>query len=273
MAEPALSLTSFELERPDLSHLITEDDTPVENWFQERQRRLLVESLTASWRLAGQGEPFVVGSDVGLFYKLKGPAVVPDVMVSVGVTLGEPWWEKHNRSYMTWEFGKAPDLVVEIVSNAEGGEEKKLETYAQAGVPYYVIFDPDGYLGKRPLWVYQLTGGTYVPLLDPQRLGNLGLGMVLWEGTFEDMTGTWLRWCDADGRLLLTGTERANEEKQRADEEKQRADEAQRQANEEKRRADQEAERARAALELVDEERRKRILLEEKLRALGIDPT
>ncbi len=39
-----------EIPRPDLSHLITEDDEPVDNWFQERQQRLLPESLYASWK-------------------------------------------------------------------------------------------------------------------------------------------------------------------------------------------------------------------------------
>jgi hypothetical protein len=31
----------------------------------------------------------------------------------------------------------------------------------------------------------------------------------LWEGRFEDTEGTWLRWCDREGNVNPTGTERA----------------------------------------------------------------
>ena len=99
MAEPASDL-EFTL-RPDVSHLITEDDEPVANWFQERQQRLLTESLYASWAQAGQDRPFLAASNVGLFHKLANPAIVPDVMLSLDVTPPEDWWEKHNRCYMT----------------------------------------------------------------------------------------------------------------------------------------------------------------------------
>ena len=39
VGEPARPLE--EPIRPDVSHLVTEDDEPVDNWFQERQQRLL----------------------------------------------------------------------------------------------------------------------------------------------------------------------------------------------------------------------------------------
>lgn len=243
MAEPALPYEQLPA-RPDVSHLITEDDAPVENWFQERQQRLLPDSLYASWPVLGQTRPFLAAADVGLFHKLTEQAIVPDVMVSLDVTVPEEWWEHHNRSYMRWEFGKAPELVIEIVSNRVGGEEEKLRRYALAGVPYYAIYDPRLLLGKRPLRVYVLHAGRYVDVLEPSMLEGLGLGLTLWEGTFEGMTATWLRWCDGEGRLLLTGLERAEQEKARA-----------------------EQEMARAEQEMARAER-----LAARLRELGIDP-
>ena len=33
--------------------MVTEDDTPVDNWFSEKQRRLLVDPLYASWQGPG----------------------------------------------------------------------------------------------------------------------------------------------------------------------------------------------------------------------------
>ena len=40
--------------RPGVEHLVTEDDTPVDNLFSEKQQRLLTEPLYASW--PGPGE-------------------------------------------------------------------------------------------------------------------------------------------------------------------------------------------------------------------------
>ena len=41
--------------RPDLSHIVTEDDCPVDNRFSERQQRLLPHLLFTSWP---EGKPF-----------------------------------------------------------------------------------------------------------------------------------------------------------------------------------------------------------------------
>lgn len=256
MADPAREI---ELpDRPDVSHLVTEDDEPVDNWFQERQQRLLVESLYASWPEAGQERPFLAAANVGLFSRVANPPVVPDLMVSLDVEPPRDWWEKHNRCYMTWEFGKPPELAVEVVSNPGGSEEKKFEAYARAGVAFYAIYDPMLYLSKRPLRVYALRVGRYVEALDGSRLEGLNLGLVLWEGAFEGMKATWLRCCDKDGRLLLTGGERAQQERERAEQERERA-------QQERERAEQERERAEQA---QDENER----LRRKLRELGVDP-
>ncbi|MEW6283035.1 MAG: Uma2 family endonuclease, partial [Candidatus Eremiobacterota bacterium] len=157
VGEPARSLDAPL--RPDTSHLITEDDEPVDNWFQERQQRLMPESLYASWR---PGRVFLAAANVGLFHKVSEQAVVPDVMVSLDATVPDDWWEHHNRSYMTWEFGKPPELVVEVVSNRKGGEDGKLAHYAQVGVAFYAIYDPRLLLSKRALRVYALHAGRYV---------------------------------------------------------------------------------------------------------------
>ncbi len=249
MAEPARGLE--ETLRPDVSHLITEDDAPVENWFQERQQRILPDSLYASWARAGQSRSFLAAADVGLFYKVSEQAVVPDVLVSLDVTVPENFWEAHRRSYMTWEFGKAPEIVVEVVSNRKGGEEEKLLRYAQAGVAYSAIYDPQLLLSKRALRVHALHAGRYVDVLDPSWLEEIGLGLCLWEGTYEGVQATWLRWCDRHKRVLPTGLELADQERERADQERGRADQ-------ERERADQERERAER--------------LAQRLRELGVDP-
>jgi hypothetical protein len=64
---------------PQIDHLITEDDTPVDNVFSEKQQRLLTEPLHSTWRQTmTQDRPFVVFANVGLFYTTRKQAVVPD---------------------------------------------------------------------------------------------------------------------------------------------------------------------------------------------------
>lgn len=66
----------------DTSHLVIEDDTPVDNFQSQEQQRLLVEPLYSSKILPS---PFLAAANVGLFYKLKGDLIVPDVLLSLGV--------------------------------------------------------------------------------------------------------------------------------------------------------------------------------------------
>ncbi len=64
---------------------------------------------------------------------------------------------------------------------------------------------------------------TYQELSDGWMAG-VGLGVRLWDGVFEGRTTRWLRWYDAQGYLIPTGAERAEQERQRAEQERQRAE-------------------------------------------------
>jgi hypothetical protein len=129
-----------------------------------------------------------------------------------------------NRSYFIWEFGKRPDVVVEIVSNQKGDEAgKKLRTYAHMGVPYYVIYDPQQIVLESSLTVYELHASGYLPRPD-YRLPDVGLGLTLWQGLYEGSEGIWLRWCDENGALVATGAELAEQERVRAEQERVRAE-------------------------------------------------
>ncbi len=46
-------------------------------------------------------------------------------------------------------------------------------------------------------------------LVEAQWFPEVGLGLRLWEGSFEGRPGTWLRWCGRDGQVIPTGAERA----------------------------------------------------------------
>lgn len=145
-----------------------------------------------------------------------------------------------------WEFGKLPEVCIEIVSNQEGDElmlsnksrQKgktiaKKELYAQIAVRYYVVFDPlrqiqganemDGAL----LRVWSISPDGYPELTSPHGireigqsvwLNAVGIGLTLWEGQFEEeVTRLWLRWCDREGRVIPTGAEGQEFERQRAE--------------------------------------------------------
>jgi Uma2 family endonuclease len=248
-AEPAPAV------RPCLDHIVTEDDTPVDNMLSEKQQRLLTEPLYSSWAV---GRPFLATANVGLFYAVRQPPLVPDVLLSLDVLVPGDFMAKEHRSYFLWEFGKAPEAVVEIVSNTEGGETTdKMLKYAQIGILYYAIYDPYEAVQSEPLKVYVLRDKSYVPC-SGEWLPVLGLGLTLWPGTFESSDTVWLRWCDRQGQVISTGAERADQERERADEARERADQ-------ERDRADQERERA-------DQERLRAEQLAAQLRALGVTP-
>ena len=202
---------------PNTDHLITEDDAPVDNIFSEKQQRLLTEPLYTSWRGPAPGRPFLAAANVGIFYALHERPLAPDVFLSVDVQASPDWWEKRGRSYLVWEHGKPPDVVIEVVSNLKGEETgQKFQRYAWMRVPYYVIFDPQQLLLPAPFRLYELRGGAYVERSEGW-LTIVQLGLVLWPGSYEGMPDQWLRWCDAEGQVLPTGAEGLEQERQRAE--------------------------------------------------------
>jgi len=223
---------------PDIDALVTEDDTPVDNLPSEKQQRLLTEPLYSSWHGPGDNRPFLAAANVGIFSQTRTPAIVPDMFLSLDVTVAQEWWRKEHRSYFIWEFGKPPDLVLEIVSNTEGREDtEKRRKYAWMRVPFYVIYDPQQQVMAEVLTVYRLQGLQY-ERQNMAQFPGLKLGLTLWEGEFEGKGDTWLRWTDEQEVLIPTGKERADQERQRADQERQRADQERQRAEQERQRAE-----------------------------------
>jgi len=264
MAEALMEATAYEVIRPDVSHIKIEDGAPVDNIFSEKQIRLLAESLNSSWEGPPADEedaarPFMVLTNVGLFSTPDQPPVVPDVMVSLDVAaLPDPLANKEHNTYFVWIFGKAPDVVIEVVSNRVGGEDgRKLRKYARIGVTYYVIYDPAHYLSQESLRMYELRHRAYVPMTE-QWMPALDLGLCVWRGEYEGLEDDWLRWCDIDGTLLPTGAELAAEQKTRAELASKRAEQAEEQAELAKEQA------------TLAESRAERLATQ--LRALGVDP-
>jgi hypothetical protein len=202
---------------PNLDELVTEDGAPVDNIYIEKQYRLLTEPLYSSWAGPGEGRPFLALTDVGWFHTSGQPPLVPDALLSLDVVPAGDLRTKAGRSYFQWLIGKAPDVVIEIVSDRRGGEEDfKMKAYARLRALCYVIYDPDNLLRGGLLRAYVLQRGKYEPV-EPRWLTEVGLGLILWEGTFEGSHQTWLRWCDRAGQVIPTGAERANTLAERAE--------------------------------------------------------
>jgi Uma2 family endonuclease len=139
----------------------------------------------------------------------------PDFFVALGVPKGE------RRSWVCWDEGKNPDLVIELLSDSTAHTDKneKKQVYErQLQVAEYYWFDPfapDDWAG------FHLQNGQYQEVF-PNAQGQfisqvLQLSLVRWSGIFEGVQATWLRWAKFDGTLLPTADERAAEERQRAD--------------------------------------------------------
>lgn len=237
----------------EIELLVTEDDEPVDNIASEKQQRLLTEPLYTFRDTLPCAWPFLVLANVGLFYAPKKPAIVPDVLFSLGVRAADNLWEKRHRVYLVQVMGKLPEVVIEIVSNNKGGEDStKLQTYAQIGILYYVIFDEQNILSEDTLRVYKRDEKTQLYQQITQAwFPELGLGLRLWSGEFEGMESIWLRWCDEAKAVIPTGEEGMRQEKV----EKELA---QQQIEQEHQRAEQ--------------ERQKTEQLIAQLRALGIEP-
>ena len=73
----------------DIQHLITEDETPVDNLPSEKQQRLLTEPLYSAWSGPGEGRTFLAAANVGVFAQVRDPAIVPDMFLSLDVEVAE----------------------------------------------------------------------------------------------------------------------------------------------------------------------------------------
>jgi len=208
------------LREPDISNLITEDDIPVDNFCSEKHQRLLTSVLYS----AKPTELFLAAANVGIYHNIGMPPIVPDVFVSLDVTTPENWWEKAHRCYLVWEFGKVPEVAMEIVSNKIGEElGEKLKIYERMRVSYYVVYDPAQHLGESRLRIFEIKGSKYFETQETW-LEQVGLGLTLWSGEFEGRNDIWLRWCDCHGNILLSGDEKAIQAENRATEAEKKAE-------------------------------------------------
>ncbi|MEA5595262.1 Uma2 family endonuclease [Rivularia sp. UHCC 0363] len=205
------------------------DDEPVDNINQP----LLAAALTESLEIAGKlPENALTTTNYGICAKLNNKFVVkaPDWAYVPSIKSRE----EVKRSYTPRLQGDIPVIVMEFLSDTEGGEYSSKPTYPPGKwffyeqilqVPNYAIFEPDNGI----LEVYQLddSGQYKLQTADANNrhwIAQMQLFIGVWEGIRENRTGYWLRWWNENDELLLWGSELAIKERQRAEAQSQRAE-------------------------------------------------
>lgn len=226
------------------------EEKPVDNISQP----LIAGALRESLELIGFIKPeMLIATDFGLCATVNGDLVIkaPDWVYVPSASPIEPGVDR--RSYTPNLEGDIPSIVIEFLSDTDGGEYSVKRTFPPGKwffyeqvlqVPTYAIFDPSNGL----LEVYRLQAGRYeleLPNAEGHHwMADMKLFLGVWRGQKEERTGYWLRWWDEGENLLPWAVEKLEQERQRAEQEHQRAEQERQRAEQERQRAEQERQRA-----------------------------
>jgi Uma2 family endonuclease len=214
---------------PTQDELPYDDGVPMDTERHRLQMELLINTLRPWLNQRAEG---YVGGNMFVYFSLaqvrnqdfKGP----DFFVVLDVPKGE------RKSWVVWEEGKGPDVVIELLSESTLERDKtvKKRVYQnQLKVSEYFWFDP---FNPEDWAGFNLHAGVYQALVpdEQSRLISqcLGLALVRWHGVYEDVEATWLRWATLEGLLLPTQQESLHAEQQRAKAEAQARREAEQRA-------------------------------------------
>ncbi len=208
-------------------------------------RSVMVEAIE-TLKLYYAAQQVYVSGNILLYYRRgnKLRHVSPDVLVVRGL-------EPRNRdSYLLWEEGRAPNVVVEVTSQSTRDEDltDKLEIYRdEVEVAEYFLFDPRGEYLDPALQGYRLSGGRYLRIKPVAgRLPSEELGLHL------EAHGSRLRFYDPTGQRWLPTPEEARLEemaiRRQAEAALQEKEAALQQSEAIRRQAEAEAERLRQEL-------------------------
>jgi Uma2 family endonuclease len=220
--------------------------------FHDLQPQLLSRTLYLS---SYSRDRLFTASDLNLYYDVNHPLwhKRPDWFLVVDVP--RLYDNKDlRRSYVIWQEGQSPYVVVEFLSPGTEVEDLgrfyteesrvsteepsrlqskdsatwqrperesppgKLEVYEHhLRVPHYVIYSRY----TQRLRHFKLEGGRYQEQTlqaEPPMiwLDDLEIGLGIWQGEFEAVPSSWLRWCDQAGNWFLTDTERAKQQAEQA---------------------------------------------------------
>jgi Uma2 family endonuclease len=252
------------LHKYQLHELPEEDEVPLESYYHRLQINLLHE---LTYQLFKDRTDFYCGGNMFLYYDLqqaekviqfvqgqrrRAPYKGPDFFVVLGGVDGT----KDRKRWVVWhEGGRYPDVIIEITSPSTKSKDTKdnLLLYSKVfRTREYYWYDE----GSGELVGYRLEGDDYVPIAPNERGWLWSEVLGVWLGVsdlpYQGWRYRWLRYYDAEGRLVPTGEEA---ERARAEAERQRAEQAEQRAARERLRREQERQRAEAERILREQER------------------
>ncbi|MGK7946192.1 MAG: Uma2 family endonuclease [Microcystaceae cyanobacterium] len=164
-----------------------------------------------------------IGTNLPLFYDIRyyRSYKYPDWFLVVGMyPMKQPSDERVN--YVTWEEGVSPFLVIELLSPGSEADDlsqnlrhihdplTKWTVYERIlRVPYYIVFDHS----ENKLHPFGMVGAHYKPLeMSDGKLWfkDIELSLGVWQGSYQGIEGTWLRWYDLSGQLIAIADEGIN---------------------------------------------------------------
>ncbi len=207
--------------------LVYSDGEPLESNWHVNQITLFKESVQQAMKERSRTDYFVAGN-MFVYYSLEQAQAIaadindrqhyrgPDIFYVGGVD-----GRNDRNAWVAWEEGgRYPEVIVELLSHTTATKDRttKKDLYAHVfRTPEYFLQDPD----EVKLEGFRLMGETYWPIVPnaERRLWSerLGLDLGLWQGTFQEQTAIWVRLYHPNGRLVLTGSEKGEVERQRAD--------------------------------------------------------
>ena len=220
---------------PDHTQLPESDGTFVKNFQELPQSILLTDSINPVFQNIHPDGNYCIGQDSGIYWRLTEPlergAEAPDwfYVPNVPPTLDG----KLRRSYVMWQEFVSPLIVLEFVSG-NGAEERDRTPLLRSGQQetkpgkfwiYENVIRPAFYgiyeVNRASVEVYHLVDNSYHLVQANDRnhypIQPLRVELGIWQGRYQNAELPWLRWWDSAGNLLLTGFERAEQERQRAD--------------------------------------------------------
>jgi Uma2 family endonuclease len=204
---------------PTMYELPSEDpeEPGLPDEFHDFQPKLLRETCKPNPDLVPE---FFIGADLNLYYDTRHTLWYkrPDWFLVLDVPAARQQ-EDLRLSYVMWEEGTAPFLVIELLSPGTEDEDLgqklreinkpplKWEVYERIlRVPFYVVYDRY----TNNLRLFGLERGRYQPieLLESRYwFEALGLGLGVWQGRYQGAEGRWLRWYDAANHWVPTEAE------------------------------------------------------------------
>ena len=203
---------------PTHKDLPDKDGAFVRNTQEPYQSALLEESLQPVLRRLHPEGDYFIGMDTGLYWRIIEPPLrgckAPDWFLVRGAPHlldGEM-----RRSYVLWQEHIAPLIILEYATDGTAQEldrtpwEGKFWVYEQmVHPPFYGIFEWD--MGR--LEMFHLTEGGLAPMPANEHgrypIAPLGVELGVWRGRYSDFDVPWMRWWDAEGKLLPTRGEEA----------------------------------------------------------------